>query len=152
MRETDFAWVAGLIDGEGCLRIHKRKPTKNRGYNYNYQARVSVKMTHLPTIERLREIFPFGCVVKEHPGKLNKRVAWRWEVTTSNAEKVLRSVRSYLVTKKEEADKLLEYISYEKEKSGSFPKRLGVPEEISLMRENFFQEMKKLKQYDYTER
>lgn len=36
MQETNYAWAAGVIDGEGCFHAQRHKQTK-RGCNYEYR-------------------------------------------------------------------------------------------------------------------
>ncbi len=55
IKETDYAWAAGIIDGEGCISIAKtlRKDAKN----FSYCLCIGVSMSHFPTVEKLNNIF-----------------------------------------------------------------------------------------------
>jgi hypothetical protein len=59
LKETDWAWLAGFIDGEGHLGIKKAYATNNHKHHawsqegwWWYGPRVSVHNTHLPAMER----------------------------------------------------------------------------------------------------
>ena len=96
MTETEKAWLAGIFDGEGCVwcRWPKRK-----------NVIVEVKMTHLPTIERIHALFPgrlaTGSLSKNAFGK---RPQWRWSLDTRGSKVFLALVLPYLVTKRREAE------------------------------------------------
>lgn len=100
------AWAAGIIDGEGCLRIKKQHSPTHR-LNPWYGMALRVKMIHAPAIRRLHEIFGVGSVRPEP--RTNKRTLWVWEVSTDQAAMVLRKIRPYLIVKAAEADLLLEF-------------------------------------------
>ena len=153
IKEVDLAWAAGLIDGEGCLSIHKKSPSPSRplAKSHTYQARMHVKMTHLPTIQRFVDIFGFGSIYKEMPGKNNKKVAWKADFGAEQTEAALLAMMPYFVTKKEEAETLLAYITENRERS-DFPKRLGVPKELVEMREEYYYKMRELKKCEWMER
>jgi hypothetical protein len=95
-----LAWAAGLIDGEGCIRI-----------DTGFRLVLKVKMTHLPTLERLMEVFSCGSV---RPCKVKQgtRPQWIWSCMGLRAMKVIEEVSPYMVTKKQEALLALQYGDY----------------------------------------
>lgn len=100
---TVLAWLAGVVDGEGCIYIHRTKPNPNKAsVSPWYQLELKVKMVHKPTIERFICVFG-GAIRKELPGKNNVRVAWRWSVSGKTAARVLDCLLPFLFTKKPEA-------------------------------------------------
>lgn len=103
MVDTDLAWAAGIIDGEGCIQIAKRSIRLGSGYTLS----VTVNMTHEATIQRLRDIFGFGSIL--HLETSHKRKQWRWALGSKQADIMLRMVRRYLVTKAKEADIALDF-------------------------------------------
>ena len=76
--ENDRIWLASMIDGEGCLFIHKRKVGQNAGGGYKrkhdtYGAGLEVANTHLSIINRCRDITGIG---REYWGYRMKEVIW----------------------------------------------------------------------------
>jgi hypothetical protein len=37
MEKTDLAWAAGIVDGEGCIYVHKRKGTRKNSILYMWR-------------------------------------------------------------------------------------------------------------------
>lgn len=134
MTESDFAWAAGLIDGEGCLFIYNRK-------NKSYSALLTVTMTHVPTIEKLNSIIPghFNYKLSKHGHK--GMLTWRPYDTKYAIDKIY----PYLVCKKAEADILLEFLLMPKDTSHHKYQHL-------LKRKNeLYWLCREAKKFDYTE-
>jgi hypothetical protein len=98
MQKLKDAYFAGLIDGEGCIRMdrlvseHRETPC------------VEVKMTCRKTIEALRDHFGFGTIFERKPEKPHYKPQWRWRVRNKSAALVLQRVLPYLITKRREAE------------------------------------------------
>jgi len=108
--ENILAWAAGLVDGEGCIMIRKNKPTRG-AKNFLYGVRVSLSMTHIPTVERLHQIFQ-GNLTGYNYDLANKRLRsqLRWEVSGSDAKEFLELIMPFLYTKRDEAVLALEFL------------------------------------------
>jgi hypothetical protein len=90
MKSTDYAWLAGIIDGEGCITVNKQ-----------LNLWVQVGMTHRPTMERLLD---FGGTLRNHTSQSAKwRQRFMWVVTGQDAVDLLKKTMPYMVTKQEEA-------------------------------------------------
>lgn len=136
--DTDLAWAAGLIDGEGCIHITKRPADKYR--RENFQLTVAVCMTHKPTIERLYNIFKVGSVCHKHPrGK--QRTPWTWTVLAQQAEAVLRLLMPYLFTKLAEGKIAFEF---RRTMLGTRGRR-GVPAPLMQERRKLYRKMRAAK-------
>lgn len=95
MRKTDLAWVAGIVDGEGCICIRKVK-----GRYYFLQ--LSVGMTDASTIARLKSFF--GGNIHTKPGKkVQHKTCYIWNVGSDQAVSCLKKLKPYLFTKLEQA-------------------------------------------------
>jgi len=105
-RETDVAWLAGILDGEGCLQFHKatnpRKPSRPM-----YSARMCVNMYDEAAITKAAAII--GVLPKKGKQR-SKRGLARWEVWVwgERLESILWEVLPYLTTKRPQALLLLE--------------------------------------------
>ena len=93
MLPQDSAWVAGFLDGEGCIHVVH---TREQRY-----LRVSAPNTHLPSLEHLRALVG-GSI---YPKKVKEvhQDAWEWNVAGTTARDMLREIVPYMVTKRQEA-------------------------------------------------
>ena len=106
IKNTDKAYVAGLIDGEGSIFICKQKRWKNG--SFGYQLRVMVGMTDKKTIDFLKNKLGGGihCVKGR---KVNHSDCYLWGIYAKNASNLLKTLKPYLITKKEEAEIAIEF-------------------------------------------
>ncbi|MDO5535856.1 MAG: hypothetical protein Q4F65_14560 [Propionibacteriaceae bacterium] len=97
----DIAYVAGLIDGEGCIHLGTRKGT--------YRARVTVGMTEvaLPLLRELQEEWQGSIYCSRQPTE-KWAGAWVWSVQGAPARVLLESLTPHLRLKKEQATLALE--------------------------------------------
>jgi len=98
-----WAWLAGIIDGEGCIDISlgQRKVKGHR--TLLHQVRVVIQMTHKPTIQKVRQLTNVGSI-RSVPRKPPQRNTWSWKATGARqVSAVLRLCLPWLVTKREEA-------------------------------------------------
>lgn len=138
MQITDLAWAAGIIDGEGCIGLHRHGgPTKNW-----WSLILKVTMGHEPSIRRLHDLFGEGSVQNQRPsrGQQHYNVAWSWLCTTRQVERVLAQVRPYLVTKAAEADLALEYL-----RLPTMPGTQRIPTELAVERVRLFEALRDAK-------
>lgn len=105
-RQLEVAWAAGIIDGEGCIRV-----SEGRSLN-SYTLTVAVSMTCDVTIEKLRNLFRGGSVsrqlAKNQKNKDTFRITWcnRW------AHLVLLDIEEFSVTKVEQVRLALDFFKW----------------------------------------
>lgn len=143
--ETKRAYFAGIIDGEGTITVVREK-FKDRRSVHHY-AMVEISNTNPKLIEWvLVNVGSTNSCVVQNRTKLDRggqncrplfRIAWR----SSQAERVIRLALPYLVLKREQAELVLKLRATIQPWGG---KRVAVPEEIIILRENLFQKIKKL--------
>lgn len=113
--EKDRIWLASMIDGEGCMFIHKRKVGQNNGQGYkrkhdSYGAGLEVANTHYSIIERCQRITGIGSICRvERETKSKKRniPLYRWNVRSNQCRDIVKEIYPYLVGKQHEARLLL---------------------------------------------
>lgn len=89
--ESEWAWVAGIIEGEGCLRYSEQSI---RGY---WSTEVRVRMTDLDIIERLRDVTGVGNVLGPYIRPKPRKPIYEWRVSKKlDARLVLQNVRPWL--------------------------------------------------------
>ena len=142
VKETDLAWAAGIIDGEGCISIDKNRPSAgNRLRNVNYKLNLRLNMVHKPTIEKLHNMFNVGfiqCITKRKYAR-TRREQWGWSVTGDRATWVLEMILPYLYTKKTQA---LLAIGFQETMRIKYNRSRGIPSELIDIRESFYQAIK----------
>jgi hypothetical protein len=104
LSETDKAYLAGIIDGEGCITVCKGAKYDNRVVT------VAVVMNDREAVDMLFAAFG-GCFfeVKKSNPKWND--SFRWAVKQRKAKIALEAVLPYLRVKDRQARLALEFIS-----------------------------------------
>ncbi len=108
MKRTDLAYVAGIIDGEGCISF-SGNPTKSSHYNYIL---VQVVNTNEWLIRWLH--MAFGGRFHLRKDKREKAKGWKptyqWSIGSMDALKFLELVYPYLKIKKPQAEIAIKYL------------------------------------------
>ena len=113
-KESQLAWLAGLIDGEGCVYLGAKR---RRGDNMPtfLGCWVGIEMTHRATIERaatlMRELSKDPIRIKERDRPLGTKR--QYIATTSSqlgALQLLVSIHKYLIAKRLEALLIIDYL------------------------------------------
>lgn len=97
--DTDLAWAAGIIDGEGSISLAR---CKRQGKDETYSLRVQVGNTDPRMILRLKELFGGSIPKVENRGRY--KPMWRWILYGNAAAVFLTSVLPYLVSKRDQAE------------------------------------------------
>lgn len=93
---TDAAYIAGFLDGEGCISIYRRKNS--------YAAKVSFTNTYLPVIEHIGTLIGAGSYKsKSRASSVRHKVAYDMVVNSDFAANLLKQLLPYLIIKKEQA-------------------------------------------------
>jgi hypothetical protein len=106
MSKAKFSYLAGIIDGEGCITIGAGQ--KETCINYN--AIVSVQNTSKKLIDWLQSKFG-GQVYLSKKATEKTKPAWMWRITKKkDIEILLLAVLPYLIIKLEQAKTLLSFV------------------------------------------
>jgi hypothetical protein len=147
MSETEYAWVAGIIDGEGCIIIKKTKPSLNViNKSICHSVQVRVHMTHKPTLDKIEEIFPrkrkyvYKCKYKQN----RHRQSWSLVYSGKDAYELLDKISPYIVTKAEEVKLALKFRDI-----GCYKNKGGIPNEVIIQREEIYVEMRNAKKVEF---
>jgi hypothetical protein len=105
MTESTAAYLAGIIDGEGCITISRHKPKSEKG-DYTYTPCVVVAMTSEDVILYLHKNIKNGWYTK--PKVIgNGRQQYRFVVSGRHAMDFVEEIKPYLVEKTEQAELFL---------------------------------------------
>jgi len=100
MKKVDLAYIAGIIDGEGCVAIERAKYAEGK-----YKRIVSLSVTN--TEEWICQWLKFcwgGRVTPQQPRKKNYLPQWNWVIRRAKATEVLEAILPYLKLKKQQAE------------------------------------------------
>lgn len=110
--QTDFlflAWLAGFVDGEGCITLTR---SRNTCGNPTYTPVLIVSQSDKAVLDLIAARLGVGGVYRRNGRKgtsMHKRPAWNYVVNGRAALAVVAALRPYLVVKREQADALLAY-------------------------------------------
>jgi len=93
---TDIAYIAGFLDGEGCIRIKKA----NQGGN-SYYVWVAITNSYKPTLDFVQSVF--GGQVRQAEKTVNK-IVYHYLITASEAVDMLKTILGFLRDKKKQAE------------------------------------------------
>lgn len=138
----DVGWLAGIIDGEGCITINKQKAGAGGRVNPSYRLFMKVTMGHEVAVRRVRDLLDVGSiqpqVARPRADGVTFNPAWSWWVSANEAAAVLRFLRPYLIVKDEEADVALEFAALPRQLTGGAGgNKTKTPEFVALQEEYF---------------
>lgn len=96
--DTDLAYVAGFLDGDGSIQIHSQRQPKRNPF---YSLVISAGNADLPLLEWLQGLC--GGDIHHRPPKANHQRRFEWRVTGVGAESLLRRIRPWLRVKSVQA-------------------------------------------------
>jgi len=114
-QELQYAYLAGLVDGEGCLRITRdlSPGIKKQGYaSPRYGCGITLHMVTREPLDFFASVFPDGYLVYEgvREDRPRQRPTYCWRCHNRFAvENLIGKIYKYLLVKKNQADLLLEY-------------------------------------------
>lgn len=106
MKETDKAYIAGLLDGEAYIGIKRNTTLRNGRINPGYQERIQVRMVDEQVIKFLAEILG-GSYHKQKPSAVNGRPLYCFHASDKMAVNILRTILPYLRVKRTVAEAVL---------------------------------------------
>jgi hypothetical protein len=102
-----FPYIAGIIDGEGTLRINEVKIKAH--WNTSYHPLMSCGMTVREVPELLCKILG-GSVREERVANVNWKSVWRWTLTGRlQIYSALKIIQPFLIVKREQAKVLISF-------------------------------------------
>lgn len=116
MTETDLAYAAGIIDGEGCIGIYKRNArnqTAGGDGRRTYRGSIHVAMCEPIVIEFLHKLFG-GSISRIRVKGPRSRDQFAWSIAAIQGGRCAELVLPFLLLKKHQALNLIELQSINK--------------------------------------
>ena len=142
-----YAYLAGLLDGEGCFRIDRQLTpgVKKQGCkNPRYNASISIHMTTREPLDFFRSIFPKGHMAYEgvREKRPNQRPTYCWRARNrETVMEIIEKLLPYLLVKHNHAKILYEFCLGHVDGRNY---KNGMPEHELQRREELYQKVKKL--------
>ena len=105
----DFAYLAGLLDGEGCVTYKQYWDRKRKDRPHKYfcwRIQMEIVMTHKPTIQWCADTFG-GKVYLKPRGE--HKMQYRWRRSFRDALEIALAIAPYSVTKKEKLQQIIDH-------------------------------------------
>ena len=110
--KEQLAYIAGLVDGEGSICIHRDASNKKRYVKYNLL--VNVSNTDPRPLRLIQGLFGGSFFLTNRTvSREGKLPCWGINVSGPKAENLLRKILPYLIIKKEQAVLALEFRKYQ---------------------------------------
>lgn len=104
---ADLAYIAGLIDAEGCFRIKKWQP-KREGRNESFVISLEIGNTKFPIFPWLIERFG-GSVIYRKPTTQRNNPMIIWSLSSDALYQFAKNIFPFLRVKKERCEKLIHF-------------------------------------------
>ena len=102
LTKQQWAYLAGILDGEGHICINKCKPMRG-ARSTNYHVEITIVNTSKELIDYL--VYNFGGnVQKRKRRKENHKQIYAWKLSRKKAEYMLTHCYEFLIIKRKEAD------------------------------------------------
>ena len=145
LSKIDLAYMAGFIDGEGCISIYKWSKKKMKNDNVKtqgYGLELSIGNTDYKTLRWIQD--NVGGKIYEKKIKINLKKLWIWKMTGTKLTPFLKLIIPYLKQKKEQARSAFEFRKAKERKLHQQNFR-GLTEEDAKFRKKCFIKIKQLK-------
>jgi hypothetical protein len=128
LNERDCGWLAGLIDGEGCLCLTKQSGGHTRA-GYSMIPNLQISNNSSPSLQRVRETIGAGSIHRQR----NAFYYMLW--SSQRLFELLIQIEPILIVKRKQAELLLEaYTLNQKHYAGHTPHKERLLELYQIMR------------------
>ncbi len=101
--DTDIIYLAGIVDGEGCINIVKY----HKGNRYRYRLQLRVINTNKELVEWIRDRWGGWIISRERDSK--RRTVYEWSIHNLAAGELLEDMIDYLIVKRDQANVALDF-------------------------------------------
>ena len=126
-------YVAGYIDGEGCILVHKAAATESGRVTPRYDLHVSAYQCSRKVLNQLSTQFGGKVYTHNRSNRPTMRDSWSWRISGPSANAFLTLIYPYLVEKKEQSWLGLEFYAQKQRSTGH-----QVSDEQVALREGFY--------------
>jgi hypothetical protein len=137
---AEKAYIAGIIDGEGCIGLFKNKDISyKRGYSYSVITQIAV--TDKKLINWIFKKIKSGHRYSSNTNPQKHKTIFVIRFSVNDSKILLKLIKPYLIIKKKQADILLRFISRKQQARGC----KGLTNKELTFQDKCYQQIKKLK-------
>jgi hypothetical protein len=108
MSDVEVAYFAGLLDGEGCVRVGK---FRNKNGALRYRAYMVIAMTDARPINWLVSTVGGKLYIDKKARSGNSKICFCWTVNAREGAAILRRAMPLLLVKSEQATNFLAFVN-----------------------------------------
>jgi len=139
------AYIAGFVDGEGCIRVHREPIIRGRRKTLYYCLTVGIANTRLGILKKLNTLYGGHLCLQSRGKDTVRQKIWNWKVCGKNAGIFLLDIYKYLIIKKQEAKKGIEFYKLKLKFGHKYRNNRFNKKEIKIM-DRYYILLKNLKQ------
>lgn len=110
LTKLQAAYIAGIIDGEGCICVSRATGGKKRaGRSFLYRASIGVHMTNERVIRWLHKTTAVGTFTVSKPPTIRSNIGYRWQIWSKNSADLCKQILPYLIVKNEQAKAVIDF-------------------------------------------
>jgi hypothetical protein len=118
---NNYAYLAGLIDAEGCLMLKKK--LRQHGKTYTYQPCIEIGMTDEWMLKWVATLFPRRIYAVKRKDKPHYKTMYYLRYMSQQSREILKTVYPFLSVKREQADILLKVLTTKDERPARWTSR-----------------------------
>lgn len=138
LTETQLAYIAGFIDGEGTFVVGKYSRSGNR--YLAYRGFCAIANTHVPVLQSIQKLLG-GKIIEQGIG----RQCFSLSFTTNEIRRWLPDLQQFLIVKKEQAEVLMAFLDKQADNASA-----PISEELLSFYESCYLKLKKLKKVRFS--
>lgn len=142
LSDVQAAYLAGIIDGEGCITITKATHKKAGRLGYCYRPVLHVANTHVNVMVLLQRQTGLGRARKFDDARPNRKERWQWMIWSQQAAQIVRRVLPFLIIKKKQAMIFLRFVDFVK--TCKSPSRTGLSDKQWDKQNRLYLQIRKL--------
>ena len=124
LTEVERAWLAAIMDADGCISIHRSR----RGKTWRYWPCIEFTNTNKDLVDKyIGLVKPWVTRVREYGNNHfceNAKRRFQVEVRHRHCEDFIHAIRPYLVGKGHQADLMIEFVTLQETKGRSTNQRM----------------------------
>lgn len=109
--DVQAAWLAALVDGEGCIAVWKQR--RAGGQQVKYNGVIVISNTCIDLLIKARELTRSGVLYLHRPGTKHRRTwhkpLYTLRINNRAVPAVLRAILPYLIAKRRQAELVLRF-------------------------------------------